>query len=115
MLTEQKPFLGTSETSILETVRECRAPRPTTINDKIPEKLEKVVMKALERDPEVRYQDAGDMLRDLERVLHEWQPAPAPGLVGFLEILFDEHERGDVTAPEGDAHAQASSRIDELQ
>jgi serine/threonine protein kinase len=115
MLTEQKPFLGTSETSILETVRECRVPPPTTINDKIPEKLEKVVMKALERDPEVRYQDAGDMLRDLERVLHEWQPATATGLVRFLEILFDEHERGDVTAPDGDAHAQASSGIDELQ
>jgi hypothetical protein len=54
-------------------------------------------------------------LRDLERVLHEWQPATATGLVRFLEILFDEHERGDVTAPEGDAHAQASLRIDELQ
>jgi serine/threonine protein kinase len=114
MLTEQKPFLGTSETSILETVRECRVPPPTTINDKIPEKLEKVVMKALERDPEVRYQDAGEMLRDLERVLHEWQPATATGLVRFLEILFDEHERGDIVAPD-DAHARAGSGIDELQ
>jgi len=113
MLTEQKPFLGTSETSILETVRECRVPPPTTINDKIPEKLEKVVMKALERDPEVRYQDAGEMLRDLERVLHEWQPATATGLVRFLEILFDEHERGDVVADADDAHGHA--RIDELQ
>ena len=56
-------------------------------------------MKALERDPEVRYQDAGDMLRDLERVLHEWQPATATGLVRFLEILFDEHERGDSPRP----------------
>jgi len=55
------------------------------------------------------------MLRDLERVLHEWQPATASGLVRFLEILFDEHERGDVTAPEGDAHARAGSGIDELQ
>jgi hypothetical protein len=72
------------------------------------------VMKALERDPEVRYQDAGEMLRDLERVLHEWQPATATGLVRFLEILFDEHERGDVVAAEGDAHAAASG-IDMLQ
>jgi serine/threonine protein kinase len=109
MLTEQKPFLGTSETSILETVRECRVPPPTTINDKIPEKLEKVVMKALERDPEVRYQDAGEMLRDLERVLHEWQPATASGLVRFLEILFDEHERGDVLGAEARARAPARS------
>ena len=114
MLTEQKPFLGTSETSILETVRECRVPPPTTINDKIPEKLEKVVMKALERDPEVRYQDAGEMLRDLERVLHEWQPATASGLVRFLEILFDEHERGDVSA-DGPGDARDGSGIDELQ
>jgi serine/threonine protein kinase len=100
MLTEQKPFLGTSEMSILETVRECRVPPPTTLNDRIPEKLERVVMKALERDPEVRYQDAGDMLRDLERVLHEWQPATASGLVRFLELLFDDHERGDAVAGE---------------
>ena len=47
-------------------------------------------MKALERDPEVRYQDAGEMHRDLERVLHEWQPATASGLSRFLELLFDE-------------------------
>ena len=37
-------------------------------------------MKALERDPEVRYQDAGEMHRDLERVLHERQPATAAEL-----------------------------------
>jgi serine/threonine protein kinase len=107
-LTEQKPFLGTSEMSILETVRECRVPPPTTINDRIPEKLERVVMKSLERDPEVRYQDAGEMLRDLERVLHEWQPATASGLARFLELLFDDHERGNIVAGEvGRAHAGA--------
>jgi serine/threonine protein kinase len=103
MLTEQKPFLGTSEMSILETVRECRVPPPATLNDRIPDKLEKVVMKALERDPEVRYQDAGEMLRDLERVLHEWQPATASGLVRFLELLFDDHERGAVAEDGGSA------------
>jgi serine/threonine protein kinase len=115
MLTEQKPFLGTSEMSILETVRECRVPPPTTINDKIPEKLERVVMKALERDPEVRYQDAGEMLRDLERVLHEWQPATASGLVRFLEILFDEHERGELPADGEGAHGAGPAEIEELQ
>jgi serine/threonine protein kinase len=100
MLTEQKPFLGTSEMSILETVRECRVDPPTTLNPRIPEKLERVVMKALERDPELRYQDAGEMLRDLERVLHEWQPANATGLVRFLEVLFDEAERGAAVGEE---------------
>ena len=73
-------------------------------------------MKALERDPEVRYQDAGEMLRDLERVLHEWQPATASGLVRFLEVLFDEHERGDVSSSRRRGRgAHDGSGIDELQ
>src|SRR6185503_12955459 len=62
------------------------------------DKLEKVVLKALERDPELRYQDAGEMHRDLERVLHERQPPNAAGLARFMEILFDEAERGDTAA-----------------
>jgi serine/threonine protein kinase len=117
MLTDQKPFLGTSEMSILETVRECRIPPPTTVNDAIPEKLERVVMKALERDPEVRYQDAGEMLRDLEGVLHEWQPASATALARFLELLFDEGERGDAVPREtaGDAHSDSPAAVEELR
>ena len=41
------------------------------------------------------------MHRDFERVLQEWQPATANGLVRFLEILFDEQERGLSAAEEG--------------
>jgi serine/threonine protein kinase len=81
MLTDQKPFLGTSEMSILETVRECRVAPPTQLNPRIPDKLERVVMKALHRD--------------LERVLHERQAPTAVELGRFMEILFDPEERGD--------------------
>ena len=52
MVTDQKPFLGSSEMSILEMVRECRVAPPSDVNPRIPERLEKVVMKALERDPD---------------------------------------------------------------
>jgi serine/threonine protein kinase len=94
LLTGQKPFVGSSETSILDTVRECRVDPPTAIDPHIPQKVELVAMKALERDPEVRYQDAGEMHRDLERILHEGT-APTPrDVTRFLESLFDEAERG---------------------
>ena len=79
--------------SILEMVRECRVAPPSTLNPRIPEKLEKVIMKSLARDPDDRYQDAAEMYRDLERVLHEWQPPQAGALARFLELLFDEEER----------------------
>jgi serine/threonine protein kinase len=95
MLTERKPFLANSEVSILEMVRESRVVPPRQVNTRIPERLEQVCLKALERDPDVRYQDAADMVKDLDRFLHERQPPTPQGLARFLEILFDRDERGD--------------------
>jgi Protein kinase domain len=109
MIADQKPFLGTSEMSILETVRECRVSPPTQLNPRIPEKLERVVMKALSRDPEQRYQDGADMHRDLERVLHERQAPTVAELARFMEILFEPEERGDAAADEA---ALADARPD---
>jgi serine/threonine protein kinase len=89
MVTDQKPFLGTSEMSILETVRECKISSPSAFNPRIPEKIEKVILKALERDPDERYQDAAEMSRDLERVLRERQPPTSVELARYMELLFD--------------------------
>ncbi|HET9316523.1 MAG TPA: protein kinase [Vicinamibacteria bacterium] len=100
MITDQKPFLGSSEMSILEMVRECRIAPPSDVNPRIPERLEKVVMTALDRDPEHRYQDASQMYRELDRVLHERQPPTAVELSRFLELLFDEGERTEARPEE---------------
>jgi serine/threonine protein kinase len=96
MATDQKPFLGNSEMSILEMVRECKVIPPSQANARIPEKLERVLMKALDRDVEERYQDAAEMFRDLERSLPE-RPAPTGvDLARFLEVLFDDGERSEI-------------------
>ncbi len=89
MITDSKPFLGTSEKGILEMVRECRIEPPRALNPRVPENLEHVVMRALEKNPEQRYQDASEMYRDLERVLHSRQPPAASELARFMEALFD--------------------------
>src|SRR5439155_8237781 len=104
MVTDQKPFLGNSEVSILETVRECKVAPPRTLNPRIPESLERVVMKALERDPDRRYQDAADMSRDLEAVMRESQPPPSPAaLARLMENLYEPREREDAVAEESPA------------
>jgi serine/threonine protein kinase len=104
MITDSKPFLGSSEKGILEMVRECRIEPPRAINPRVPEKLEQVVMKALEKDPEQRYQDASEMYRDLERVLHARQPPAASELARFMEALFD----GSLPAAAGADGAESS-------
>jgi serine/threonine protein kinase len=71
---------------------------PSQVNPRVPEKLERVLLKALARDVDERYQDAAEMYRDLERVLHERQPPTSAELTRFMELLFDDAERGEVSA-----------------
>ena len=47
----------------------------------------------LARDPNERFQDAGQMQRGLERFLRERPPVTARDLARFLELLFDRSER----------------------
>jgi serine/threonine protein kinase len=94
MVTETKPFIGAgSELSILELVRQCVITPAREINPRVPEALDRVIMKALARDPAERYQDAGQMQRGLDRFLRERPPVSARDLARFLELLFDRSER----------------------
>jgi serine/threonine protein kinase len=109
LLTDCKPFQGDSDTGILEAVRTCRPVPAASLNPRVPETLERVVMKALHRDPDQRYLDALAMHNDLERALGERRPATARELARFMDVLFDSAER-DGTMPEG---SPADGRQDE--
>ncbi len=98
LVTGERPFSADSERSILEAVRECRVRPPRALNPRIPDRIEALVMKALERDPDDRYQDAAEMLRDLERVLRERQAPASPELARLMTVLFDDHERDETPA-----------------
>jgi serine/threonine protein kinase len=94
MVTETKPFLGAgTEMTILELVRQCLVTAPREVNPRVPEALDRVIMKALAREPDERYQDAGEMQRGIEKILRERPPVTARDLARFLELLFDRQER----------------------
>ena len=96
MVTDQKPFLmgnDGSEMTILEKVRRCEIASARGQNPKMPESVDRLVMKALARDPDERYQDAAEMARAVERVIRERQPLSANELKRFMELLFDRDER----------------------
>jgi len=69
MLTGEKLFVGESDFSTLEKVRNAEVASPRQFNPNIPPGLEKVVMKALTREAEDRYQWASDLQEDLMRFL----------------------------------------------
>lgn len=117
MITDAKPFMSGggsgTEMSILETVRQCRIAPPHSVNPRIPESLERIAMKALERDPDQRYQDAAEMGRALERFLREQQPLSATELARFMELLFDREEREEAVPEELTPSGRTPRRLPE--
>lgn len=88
MLTGHLLFSGSSELSILERVREARFLPPSSLNPAVPIELEAVVTRALQKDPNQRYQDASELLKDLDRYLHR-RPGVSPAeLSRFTSELF---------------------------
>ncbi|HYH10699.1 MAG TPA: TonB family protein [Thermoanaerobaculia bacterium] len=76
MLTSRKLFTGDNELSILEQVREARVQPPSLYNDEVTPEIDRIVLKALQKDSTNRYQTAGEMARDIDAVLYNFRPTP---------------------------------------
>src|SRR5687768_7065284 len=61
---------GESDFSTLEKVRNVEIMPPSTYNRRIPEELEQIVLKALARDVDDRYQTAMDLHDDLQSFMY---------------------------------------------
>ena len=69
LLSGRQLFVGENDLDTLRLVREMQIPPPSVRNPGVKRALDTVVMRALERDPEKRYQSAGAMGDDLETVV----------------------------------------------
>ena len=67
LLTGERLFIGESDLSTLERVRNAVVQTPSDFNKKISPELEQIVLKALARDVEDRYQWASELAEDLGR------------------------------------------------
>ncbi|HVT43153.1 MAG TPA: TonB family protein [Thermoanaerobaculia bacterium] len=89
MLAGRKLFSGENELSILDEVREARVVAPSSINDEVPPSVDAIVLKALEKEPDNRYQSAGEMARDLDAVLYGFRPTPTSAdLAIYMHRLY---------------------------
>ncbi|HEX3695981.1 MAG TPA: serine/threonine-protein kinase [Polyangia bacterium] len=70
MLTNERLFVGESDFSTLEKVRNVEIMPPSSYNRNIPGELERISLKALAKDPEDRYQNAIDLHDDLQAFLY---------------------------------------------
>lgn len=66
MLTGQVPFDGDTPVSIAIKQMQEEPERPVKINPQIPIGLEEIILRAMQKDPELRYQTASEMLKDID-------------------------------------------------
>ena len=68
-VTGKSAFSGSSVIEIGASVIHVNPSPPSQIDPQIPEELDRITMKALEKQPEARYQSADELLKDLHAVL----------------------------------------------
>jgi len=91
LLTGERLFAGESDFGTLEKVRNATVTPPSTYNRRIPRELEQVVMRALAREPEERYEWASDLQQDLARYLmFEGSLTTTKSLAAFMKEIFSE-------------------------
>ncbi len=91
MLTGERLFRRETEIDTLAAVAQAEIPPPSSVVPGLPARVDEIVLRALTRDRDERYQTAREMARDLHRFVATLpDPVGVSELGEFMEELFDE-------------------------
>lgn len=91
LLAGRRLFLGSSEGETLAAVMSRVVSPPSEYRSSVPLELDRIVLRALERDPQHRYRTARDLARDLERFLKDsGDSVPAMDVADWMTRVFPE-------------------------
>jgi serine/threonine protein kinase len=93
-----KPSTRLSTDGSLPTIAANRSVAPTQLRSQVRGELDWIVMKALEKDRNRRYDSAGAFAADLQRYLHDEPVHACPPSAGYRLRKFVRHNRGPVLA-----------------
>lgn len=85
MLTGRLPFLGESPISVALKHLQENVEEPRKVNPLIPQSVENIILKAMRKNPDERYQSAMEMLKDLETCL-------LPERRNEAKVVFDDDD-----------------------
>jgi serine/threonine protein kinase len=88
MATGRRPFVAPTAPETLSAIATSAPPAPSAINPQVPADLDRIIAKALEKKPALRYQTASDVRTDLQRLKRDLEAStrhllplqPASGL-----------------------------------
>lgn len=97
MLTGKVPFDGESAVSIAIKQMQIEPQRPRLINPDIPAGLEEIILRAMQKDAQLRYQTASEMLRDIDEfkknpsVVFEYKYMDQDGTTKYFEKIVPKN------------------------
>lgn len=119
LLTTEKLFRGDTEFGLMEKVRKAEVAAPSAQNRRVPPEIDTIVLRALARDVEARYQTAAELHQDLEAALKpfHFEPRELRQFVRQMfrkELALEEEAMASITAykmPEPSASLSMSRTI----
>ena len=96
MATGKRPFTGTNIVTTLDAILHQKPASPLGLNPSIPAELEIIIWKAIEKDRKKRYQSAGEMKADLQRLKRETESGltkPGPRETSPLRLVTNTFQK----------------------
>jgi eukaryotic-like serine/threonine-protein kinase len=81
-VTGKNPFKGANRQATFQAILTADPMMSSELNPDIPEDLDRILMKVLEKDPELGYQTASDLRADLKRIKRELDSSPSGSYSG---------------------------------
>jgi serine/threonine protein kinase/Tfp pilus assembly protein PilF len=100
MTTGSPPFRGDTTAAVFDSILHRAPVAPVRLSPDVPAELERIVNKALEKDRNLRYQHAGDIRTDLQRLKRDSE-SKRVALIVEPEVEAQRGSSGRVTAAAG--------------